>query len=410
LEESNGISPPIEETEMKTMNWIPYEISIPPGHPRAGEKVLEFRRDDGQRVRTPALIAKRYQVEDILTAGGQGAILKARDRVLRNRLVLVKMTLLDLDDIFPDVGMVRPNVSILIEDRRNHLADERSMLLQLNQRLDDRIPVVCHYLYDYSAQLHGPHGDEGWYWDADEDDRTQALLEREPYLVLRYIDGTSLIDRLRPSLATDRRTEQAHAKFSIRIGLHLASIFAQLHSRRSHRPDVGDDEDDAQARQGKIRYYYVYQDLKPENLIVTHGDDLFLIDFGGVEIVEVDDDGEHFYGRKTQTPGYSAPEVLEDPPRIGELSDIYSLGATLYHVLSGERPPQSGLAEAVEKLRTSLRDLYYHELLDVVAACVVTDPDARRDAVSQLPLSPVRVDTSLTYTLRRNLYKLSKEV
>ena len=42
------------------------------------------------------------------------------------------------------------------------------------------------------------------------------------------------------------------------------------------------------------------------------------------------------------TPAYMSPEQVEgDPARVGPLSDVYSLGATLYHILTG-RPPFGG--------------------------------------------------------------------
>ncbi len=39
------------------------------------------------------------------------------------------------------------------------------------------------------------------------------------------------------------------------------------------------------------------------------------------------------------TPGYIAPELLAGRPSFSPLSDVYGLSATLYHLLTGHRPP-----------------------------------------------------------------------
>ena len=78
----------------------------------------------------------------------------------------------------------------------------------------------------------------------------------------------------------------------------------------------------------------IYRDLKPSNVMITPTDDIRLIDFGLVRFYTLG---------KTQdtiimgTPGYAAPEQYgqgQTDPR----SDIFSLGALMHHLLTGEDP------------------------------------------------------------------------
>ncbi|HEY1013026.1 MAG TPA: serine/threonine-protein kinase, partial [Herpetosiphonaceae bacterium] len=76
----------------------------------------------------------------------------------------------------------------------------------------------------------------------------------------------------------------------------------------------------------------VFRDLKPSNIMRTPEGKLMLIDFG---IVRSFKEGQHQDTVQLGTPGYAPPEQYggQTEPR----SDLYSLGATLYVLLTGER-------------------------------------------------------------------------
>lgn len=114
---------------------------------------------------------------------------------------------------------------------------------------------------------------------------------------------------------------------ALRWAISVLEVLDYLHSRR---PPV------------------VVRDLKPSNLVLTPAGDVVLVDFGIARTLQP--------GSRTATlasgvgsPGYAPPEQYargNTDPR----SDLYALGATLYHLLTGREPVESvqvaaGLAE-----------------------------------------------------------------
>src|SRR5512136_835446 len=82
----------------------------------------------------------------------------------------------------------------------------------------------------------------------------------------------------------------------------------------------------------------VHRDVKPQNIKVTSKGQVFLVDFGIAKVGGVD--SRTTRGALSVTPGFSPPEQYA---MIGtdSRSDIYSLGATLYALLTGQVPPDS---------------------------------------------------------------------
>lgn len=88
----------------------------------------------------------------------------------------------------------------------------------------------------------------------------------------------------------------------------------------------------------------IHRDLKPANLLVTDDGRLLLADFG-VARVELDESLATRTGAVLGTPAYMSPEQATGED-VDARSDVYSLGATLYHLATGA-PPYAGSAMKV---------------------------------------------------------------
>lgn len=80
----------------------------------------------------------------------------------------------------------------------------------------------------------------------------------------------------------------------------------------------------------------VHRDLKPSNILIDEGDKAYVADFGLARNNR--GDPLTLTGGLMGTPHYMAPEQAEDPRTVDTRADIYSYGATFYHVLTGQTP------------------------------------------------------------------------
>lgn len=85
----------------------------------------------------------------------------------------------------------------------------------------------------------------------------------------------------------------------------------------------------------------IHRDIKPDNILLTRDGSPKLADLGLAKQSVLGERSLTGTGISVGTPGYIAPEQARDPKTVDSRADIYSLGATLYHLCTGE-PPFSG--------------------------------------------------------------------
>ena len=86
----------------------------------------------------------------------------------------------------------------------------------------------------------------------------------------------------------------------------------------------------------------IHRDIKPYNIMVTEQDTVKISDFGLSKLR-----GEKFNGPpnlKVGSPWYAAPEQESDPDTVDFSADLYSVGVTLYRMLTGILPETNGVA------------------------------------------------------------------
>jgi serine/threonine-protein kinase len=135
----------------------------------------------------------------------------------------------------------------------------------------------------------------------------------------------------------------------------------------------------------------VHRDIKPENIMLSAAGEVKVADFG---LSRIAGDGElnlTQVGITMGTPLYMSPEQAEGKA-LDPRSDLYSLGVTCYHMLSG-RPPFDGetaLAVAVQHVRTppqrleTLRPDLPGGLCRIVHKLLEKQPDERYADAAQL--------------------------
>ncbi len=136
----------------------------------------------------------------------------------------------------------------------------------------------------------------------------------------------------------------------------------------------------------------IHRDLKPHNVMLDREDRPFVMDFGLAKSI---DGPSHLtvQGTVVGTPSYMSPEQAEGrTSQVDRRSDLYSLGAVLYEILTG-RPPFKG-ANPIETLRmvvnedplppSRLNPAVLKDLETIVLKCLDKDRDRRYPSAKAL--------------------------
>ena len=132
------------------------------------------------------------------------------------------------------------------------------------------------------------------------------------YLVMKYVSGGDLSAKLR-STPAGKIDEKSVTEW----GIQVADVLDYLHNRPTT---------------------IVYRDLKPANLMLDgNSGRIMLIDFGIARSVSKEEKGVTAVG----TMGYAPPELFSG--NVEPRSDVYSLGSTMFHLLTGADPQSNPL-------------------------------------------------------------------
>ena len=177
------------------------------------------------------------------------------------------------------------------------------------------------------------------------------IQENDSYLILMdYIEGKTLAKKLDKEGA---QKEEDVVKWSMQI----CDVLGYLHSQN---PKI------------------IYRDTKPSNIMLKPNGDVVLIDFGTARVYkETSEEDTSWLG----TRGYAAPEQFGGRGQTDERTDIYNLGATMYHLITGHnpgRPPYE--MYPIRKWDSTLSSgLEY-----VIQKCTKPNPDERYQSCAEL--------------------------
>lgn len=170
------------------------------------------------------------------------------------------------------------------------------------------------------------------------------------YIIKDYIEGISLDKKL---LRSGKIPEQTVIMWSIQI----CEVLIYLHNLKPNP--------------------IIYRDMKPSNIMLTKDNRIKLVDFGIAREYKMDsrNDTAHIGTR-----GYAAPEqygLAQSDVR----TDIYGLGVTLYHLLTGKSPKEAPYEiRPIREIDESLSIGIEH----VIDVCTKPNPDHRYQSVEEL--------------------------
>jgi serine/threonine protein kinase len=162
--------------------------------------------------------------------------------------------------------------------------------------------LVKRFEQEYAAAIRLRHPNLIQVWD-------YGLDEARPYLVMEFMDGQSLGRRI----TREGPLPEAEA---VRIVLQVADGLAAAH-----------------------RAHMIHRDVKPDNVLLSRDGQAKLSDLGLIKDLAAKD-GLTQTRTRLGTIAFVAPEQFEDAKRADVRSDIYGLGATLYHAATGVAPFQ----------------------------------------------------------------------
>jgi len=137
------------------------------------------------------------------------------------------------------------------------------------------------------------------------------------YFVMEYVEGTTIARELEKGKVYEERE-------AVDICLQVAQALEHAHRRQ-----------------------LIHRDVKPANIMITPEGVAKLADLGLARESTNEDQAREERGRVFGTPYYMAPEQIRGQEDVDIRADIYALGATLYHMVTGQYPFSGKTVEAI---------------------------------------------------------------
>ena len=142
------------------------------------------------------------------------------------------------------------------------------------------------------------------------------------FFVMEFIEGKTLYDVMQPPPVGEGRAFTESEALDIMI---------QITDALAHAHDRG----------------LIHRDVKPKNILLTPRGVAKLTDLGLARATDDDEASKAEAGKAYGTPYYISPEQIRGEVDIDFRADIYSLGATLYHMVTGRPPFEADTPSAV---------------------------------------------------------------
>ena len=184
---------------------------------------------------------------------------------------------------------------------------------------------------------------------------------------MRRLDGMTLGEAVRRSSAGETLPALASTNATVSLGLRICEALSRAHF-------LG----------------IIHRDVKPDNIMLGAHGEVALVDWGECRLLDQTDTGPA--GSTVGTPAYMSPEQARGEP-ADQRSDIYALGATLWHALTRRHPTwDADPARFWEKKRAGVIDplpadasaRVPRQLLAILQRALVAAPEGRYATVADL--------------------------
>ena len=182
------------------------------------------------------------------------------------------------------------------------------------------------------------------------------------YFVMEYVEGHTVFDDI-----------TAHGAYKEEDAL---SIAIQMARALEHAHKAG----------------FIHRDVKPKNIMIMPSGQAKLADMGLARAVSDREAAEEEKGKAFGTPYYISPEQVRGDPTVDYRADIYSLGCTLYHMVTGKVPFEGANPSIVMTKHLKEEPIppdhvnpnLSSGIGEVIELCMHKEPDERYNSTSDL--------------------------